>query len=169
MLLSIIFPAGPSDRNNSGSEFLTVGWQLHPCTWWPVPPLEVNTTSSTSPLQRMPLPFTSQGYLFPFFLLVLRASVLSPPIPDHVQTSPPCPCSHSVPSPTILPVTSYFLNITYMIFSTKEIIGWYSKMWLKILSQNVPLIKRSSTDKLAGYSLCMNAWVTLTVRKPLEF
>jgi hypothetical protein len=39
-----------SDRNNSGSELLTVGWQPHPSTWCPVFLLEVDSTSSLPPL-----------------------------------------------------------------------------------------------------------------------
>ena len=48
--MAIFVPDVLSDRNNSGSEFLTVGWQPHPSTWWPVFLLEVDSTSFLSPL-----------------------------------------------------------------------------------------------------------------------
>jgi hypothetical protein len=49
-LFSIWVPAVLLDRDNSGSEFLTVWWQLHPSTWHSAFLLEVDSTSSLSPL-----------------------------------------------------------------------------------------------------------------------
>jgi hypothetical protein len=41
-------PAVPLDRDNSGSEFLAVGWQPHPSTWCPILLLEVDSISFLS-------------------------------------------------------------------------------------------------------------------------
>ena len=63
-------------------------------TWCSVFLLKVGFTSSLSPLKgmssKMPQPPTSWSCLFPFFLLALRASVLSLHhlIPDHIPLSP---------------------------------------------------------------------------------
>ena len=43
-LFSTFVPTVFSDRNNSGSEFLTVGWQLHPSIWCPAFFLEVDSS-----------------------------------------------------------------------------------------------------------------------------
>jgi hypothetical protein len=48
-LLHFFIPAVLLDRDNARSEFLTVGWQPHPSTWFPVFLLEVNSKSSLSP------------------------------------------------------------------------------------------------------------------------
>ena len=47
MFFSSFVPAVPSNRNNSGSKIMRIGQQLHLI---PVLPLEVDSTSSTSPL-----------------------------------------------------------------------------------------------------------------------
>jgi hypothetical protein len=49
-LLSISIPAVISDRNNYGSEFLTMGWQHPSFSGCPVFLLEMGSTSSLSPL-----------------------------------------------------------------------------------------------------------------------
>jgi hypothetical protein len=60
-----------------------------------------------------PPPPTSGGYLFPFFLLALRISVLfhhryPHPIPDHVTLSPPCPLLYLGPSLPLAPMIVFF-------------------------------------------------------------
>jgi hypothetical protein len=44
--LSIFIPEVLLDRNNTGLEFLTVGWQPHTSTWCPVFLMEEDSTSS---------------------------------------------------------------------------------------------------------------------------
>ena len=62
---------------------------------------------------RVSPPPTSQGCLFPFFLLALRASLLFPHIPDHV---PPFPSLSPVP-PRSLPPSDHLIFLWSNIFT----------------------------------------------------
>ena len=110
-LLSIFIPSVLLDMNNSGSMFLTVGWQatlsLHlisclytggglyefllPHCWafhlrsLPLSPKSLSPPRSLVHCRGFPQLPVSWGCLFPFFLMEFRASVLLPhPIPDQV-------------------------------------------------------------------------------------
>jgi len=122
------------DRNNSGSEFLTVGWQPHPSTRCSVFLLKVDTTSSLSFLLGISSKFPPFDYLesltprplvyargllyllppkvacFHSLLLGLRASLLCPPRPIHgyVLLLLPPPFSHPGPSIPLSPVIAFF-------------------------------------------------------------
>ena len=122
-LFSIFVLAVLLDRNNSGSEFLTVGWQPNPSTWCPVFLLEVYSTSSLSPLlgisSKVPpfesweflayLPHTSHpsevAYLHSFCWPLGIHSSLHPPYLILFSLSPPSSSSHpdpSLPLPTMI-------------------------------------------------------------------
>ena len=104
-----------------------MGWQPHPsldalssCWRWalqvpsphcrafhlrslPLSPESLSPPRSLVHSGGSPQPFTSQGYLFPFFLLALRASVLFPhPIAGQVPLSSP----HFSPTPSTFPPRS---------------------------------------------------------------
>ena len=130
LTLPIFIPAVVLDRNNSGSEFLTVDGN-------PIPPLDALSFYSRWMLQvpspqccafhlkslpvspelllpprflvlsrgsSCPLP-TFPGCIFPFILLALRASLLFPAhlVFDHVPLSPPLPSSTHIPSSLCIP------------------------------------------------------------------
>jgi hypothetical protein len=111
---------------------LTVKWQAHPSTWCPVPPLEVDYTSSPSPLKitsSRSLPLRTESLLPSRSLVHFRGSshLLCPkvacflfsadslgfstvplPIPDHLALH--CILSPLLPwtlTPTV-PMTAYF-------------------------------------------------------------
>jgi hypothetical protein len=111
-LFSIFVPAVLLDRNNSGSEFLTVGWQLHPSAWCPVFLVEIDCTSSLSALLgissfwvlrvfNLPglwyileghphIPPTKVAYFHSFFKPSWLLSCL-PPMLKHIPLFPPPP------------------------------------------------------------------------------
>ena len=130
-LFSIFVPAVLLNRDNSGSEILTVGWPSHPSTWCPVFLLEMDSTLFLSPLlgisSKVP-PFESwdsltsqiwyilepptppptfRGYIFPFILLALGAKLLVSP--DHL---PLFPCSSlSSLFPSSLPFSALLFHL----------------------------------------------------------
>jgi hypothetical protein len=104
-LLHFFGPAVISDRNNSGSEFLTVGWQSHPSTWcsWCPPPDE---------LYKFPLPtvwhFIQGSSLWGRRVSRLRDLwyILEGPLPPDFPPPLEVACFHSLCWPSGL--CSYF-------------------------------------------------------------
>jgi hypothetical protein len=87
LLLSFV-PADLLNKNNSGSEFLTVGWQPHLFTWWTVFLLEVNSRSA---------PTTHTHWAFHLRYLCLSPESLTPPRSlelsrgsSHLSPTPSC-------------------------------------------------------------------------------
>ena len=123
MFFSSFVPAVPSNRNNSGSKIMRIGQQLHLI---PVPPLEVDSTSSPLPLPLSPGSLSPPRSLEPVrwtsIAYILRLSISisfywasglqSPPqsltMTDHVSPSSLWPCSHSGPFFLFFPMTAFF-------------------------------------------------------------
>ena len=125
-LFSIFVPAVLLGRNNSGSEFLTVGWQPHLSTWLPIFLLDVDSTSSLSPQVSSPHWWTP----FQFYCSLLARA--RPPSPS----TPWGPCSFTlfllllsvfIPSPdpcfSVSPWTTEALSLLNQHICQRYIVG----------------------------------------------
>jgi hypothetical protein len=157
MFFSIFVPAVPSGRNNSESELLTVRWQPHSSTCpatrggfykFPLPTVGLHlrflllSSENLSTFRSLlhsggsAPPPTSQGCLFPFFLLALRASLLFTSPHNTWSCSPPhfSVSSPSQPPPTVCPQNCFpphcVLQLVNLLESSVLCPGYSILFWL---------------------------------------